>query len=164
MEVRRGREARIGRAPRPLFLWPACGQEDRIIALDAALNHGAVEVGDQRADVASRARADALGGLAGAERAHHVAGGLVPAGLVGLVDRVASLAFGDLHVGVRQEERAHRPIQGKAVHRATSGVDEHRRRAVEDVAGGNLFMALAQEVAQTNLFRRAAALVDAGRA
>src|SRR6266702_3759640 len=108
----------------------------RGIQKDAAGNEIAMEVCDERADVAGVLRLDLP--LAVLERAHHALHRRGPAVPVAFVDAVVLADRGGGDVGVRQQKLADRGIEGEAVHPLSRGVDEHRTRAVQDVARRDL--------------------------
>jgi hypothetical protein len=58
--------------------------------------------------------------------------------VVAAVDGETAAAGGGLKVRMRQEKLSNGRIQREAVYPVSSGVDKHRRRAVDDVAGRHL--------------------------
>src|SRR6185437_4643823 len=68
-----------------------------------------------------------------------------PGGLVGFVGGVVGALFGHLHLVVGENEGADGGVEREAVNAVAGGVDEHGRRTVDDVAGGNLFGAGQQD-------------------
>ena len=101
-----------------------------------------MEVGHKRTDVPS-SEAHIHGFPAGVDE---VLGGLVALGLHGVVDAVRDAAFGEHHVGVRQEKFPHPGVKREAVHPVPSGVHQHGAGPVQDVPCGHLGGARLQEV------------------
>ena len=104
-----------------------------------------MEVGDQRAHVAG-----AVGPPGGVvvhlhpvDVALHALGPLRVVALVGAVDATAR---GGADVGVGEQELTDARLVGEAVHAIARRVDEHRARAVQDVAGAQLAPARLQHV------------------
>ena len=117
---------------------------------DAAVEQGAVGVGDHAADVAGGVGLLALAGeLEGVEVS---VGPLLPVHAVTLVDGVDGAGGGQLHVGVGEDELAQRVLEGEAVDGAVAhGDDElggcavhgetrgdHLGAGAEHVLGGDL--------------------------
>ena len=107
----------------------------RRIEEHAPLEQRAVKVGDQRADVA---RGVALAQLAAAQPGEVVLIGGRGAVEVGLVHRVVLALRRHADVRVAEHVGADGRIEREAVHAVAGAVDQHRRGAVDDVAGGDL--------------------------
>ena len=86
---------------------------------DAALEQVAVEIGDQRADVAQ-----ALVGAQLGDRRLHLG---MPVPLIALVHRVGRALGRDPNLVMRMEKLARRRVEREAVHTTIRGYDQHRR-------------------------------------
>src|SRR5438128_1887560 len=111
---------------------------------DAARDEVAVEIRDQRPDVAGVLGLDPpLAVLEGRDDPLHRGSPAIP---VALVHAVVLPHGGGRDVGMRQQELADRGVEGEAVHPLTRRVHEHRARAVEAVARGDLLLPCLQTV------------------
>mmetsp|Transcript_5490 Transcript_5490/g.21653 ORF Transcript_5490/g.21653 Transcript_5490/m.21653 type:complete len:407 (+) Transcript_5490:72-1292(+) len=110
------------------------------VAVHAAVEHGAVEVAHERADVARRVGlgARALRRLGEVDVVLHALG---PVGGVALVERVDLALLGDLDVVVAEDELANGGVEGEAVHAVPDGEHEDHRRRVHAVAGAHQVLA-----------------------
>lgn len=116
------------------------------VGKDAAVQEGAVCVGDHAANVAG-AVGLAVGVLGVLERVKVAFRLVLPVERVALVDRVDGAAGRDAHVGVRQDEFAQGIVEREAVNAAAlHGDDELRRGAVHGEASGDELGAGFQQV------------------
>ena len=106
----------------------------RRVEVDAPVDEVAMEVRDERTDVPA-----AEAGLHGlAAPVDEGLRGRAALRLDGVVDAVGGAAVRKRHSGVGQEELPDRGVEGEPVHTRAGGVDQHRARAVEDVASRDL--------------------------
>src|SRR2546423_13867219 len=95
-----------------------------------------MEVGDERADVAS------VHGLTvpilSAVIVHEILNGRLPLAVVGIIHRKVSPDIRSANVRMGEQKLTKRRIEGETMRALTSGVYQHRAGAVDDVSGGHL--------------------------
>ena len=124
----------------------------RRVDVDPALDQVAVEVRHERADVARRVR-PARRRVLGLHPLDVLLQAAAPRVVVALVGRVHAARLGRADAGVRQQELADRGVEREAVDARPSGVDQHRRGAVEDVARRDLLAAGLERARHRHLAR-----------
>ena len=117
------------------------------VHVDAALQHVAVEVRHQRADVARRER-QSLGRAVFLTVLDVLLHALRELQVLALVHRIDLAVLGNADVLVRQREHADARVIGEAVHAIAGGVDQHRGRTIHHIARGHLRAARLQKVFQ----------------
>ena len=127
---------------------------------DAALEQGAVKVGHQGADIATRV--GPLGLAVGLLQMVDIGAGRGEPGVAtALVDAVGRTALRNTDMFVGQQKVANAAVQGEAVHALAGGVDQRRAGAVQGVAGRHLTpTAQMQGVHQRGAFFPLRATVD----
>mmetsp|Transcript_38700 Transcript_38700/g.90534 ORF Transcript_38700/g.90534 Transcript_38700/m.90534 type:complete len:397 (+) Transcript_38700:1162-2352(+) len=123
---------------------------------DAAAHQDAVRLGHHAGDPAHVEVLAARPGLAGQALIHIACDRLLPESAVGAVDRELLGVGWHLDVLVRQHELTEIRVQREAGHAVADSQHEHRRRAIERIAGGHLRGTGLQEVG----FGHVAATVD----
>lgn len=113
------------------------------VHVNTSIQQVAMEVGDQRADIATGVRAMRRLVL-DFHPVRELLDGLVPLVVVRLVDGEALGVRGQLHVLVGQDELTDGGVEREAVNAVASRVDQHAGRAIQHVASGHLFASLEQ--------------------
>ena len=122
---------------------------------DAAAHQDAVGLGDQRGDPAHVEVGAARAGAAGQAFVHVAAHGLFPEARVGGVDGELARGLGHADVGVGEVELADDRVEGEAGDAVADRQHQHRRWAVDGVAGGDLLAAGLQELRGLGILARA---------